>query len=379
MTDAKLFIQGRGTPLSLPNRFERTCHAPDPDPQSPFAVDDPDYDAPKSHPLTQFIPDRTRNIIATNDGCFAPFTASINHYRGCEHGCIYCFARPTHEYLALSSGLDFETKILVKHNAPELLRKSLAAPKWKPQNIGCSGVTDCYQPIERKLKLTRRCLEVLLDFRNPVCITTKNHLITRDLDILTQLNAFQCLHICISITTLDPHLTQIMEPRTSSPAYRLDAVRKLTSVGIPVNVLVAPIIPALTDHEIPRILEAIKEVGAHSAGFDTVRLPYGVKDLFANWLDMHFPDRKEKILNRLRSIRGNNLNNRHHPPHTKDLWTDQLRQMFKLHARRLGLNKPFSPLTTAHFRRPLKNGDQLPLFGNPKLETRNSNQIQMFE
>ncbi|MCL2646734.1 MAG: PA0069 family radical SAM protein [Phycisphaerales bacterium] len=353
------------TDQNLPNRFERFHYASDPDPQSPHAIDDLDYDpgAPEPHPLTQFLPDRTRNIIATNESNFAPFSASINPYRGCEHGCIYCFARPTHEYLSLSAGLDFESKILVKHNAPELLRKALASPKWQPQVLGCSGVTDCYQPIERKLQLTRRCLEVLLDFRNPVNITTKNHLITRDIDILTQLHAFQCVHIFISVTTLDPRLAQIMEPRTSAPTYRLDAIRKLTSAGIPVGVLVAPIIPALTDHELPRILEAAETAGAHFAAYDALRLPPGVKDLFTHWLETHFPDRKEKILNRLRSLRGDSLNDRR-GTHRKDPWADQFRQLFRLHTARLRLNK-HSPITTDHFRRPLQHGEQLPLFEKP--------------
>jgi len=359
MFQGRTSIQGRGTAVSLPNRFERARYVPNPD-----GVDvRDDSEEPDPLPRTQLLPDRTKNIITISKGCFAPFEASINPYRGCEHGCIYCFARPTHEYLSLSSGLDFETKILIKHNAPELLRKALASPKWKPQLIACPSATDCYQPIERKLQLTRRCLEVLLDFRNPVGITTKNHLITRDIDILTQLHAFGCVQIFISVTTLDRHITQIMEPRTSTPTRRLDAIHKLSSAGIPVGVFIAPVIPALTDHEIPQILEAVKDAGAQFAGFDTVRLPHGVKDLFANWLDTHFPDRKEKVLNRLRAIRGNSLNGRGSP--NEDLWANQLRQLFKVHAKRLGLSRHIPPISAVHFRRPprpLQEGDQLSLF-----------------
>jgi DNA repair photolyase len=359
-------IRGRGVAGNPGNRFESRRNVDDPGAPAPQAADDPDYspDAPRRHPLTQFISDHSQSIIACNNSPDVPFNASINAYRGCEHGCVYCFARPTHEYLGMSAGLDFETKILVKHEAPELLRKELSSKKWVPQVIACSGVTDCYQPMERKLLLTRRCLEVLLDFRNPVGIVTKNSLVTRDLDVLLELRKFECVQVFVSVTTLDPHLTQIMEPRTSVPARRLEAIRMLSGAGIPVGVLVAPVIPGLTDHEMPRILEAAKEAGAVGAGFVPLRLPWAVKDLFSDWLETHFPDRKEKVLNRIRSLRGGALNDPNH--HTRmrgeGVWAEQIRQMFKVTTGRLELNERSYHSSTAHFRVPVGKGEQFGLF-----------------
>lgn len=391
-------FQGRGTPLNPPNRFEHTHYAPDPDPQ-PF-YDDEDTLTPEQLPeeqtgpgqdtsvdsktdrqettaknsgerrtnisLTQYIPDQSRSIIASNNSPDVPFDRSINPYRGCAHGCIYCYARPSHEYLGMSAGLDFESKILVKHNAPHLLYEELADQSWKPQKIAFSGVTDCYQPVERKLQITRRCLEILLEFRNPVGIVTKNHLVTRDLDILTQLAAVDCVEVFISLTTLDPHLTQIMEPRTSVPRDRLRAVRELHEAGVPVGVMMAPIIPALTDHEIPALLAAAKEAGAQWAGFTPLRLPYAVKDLFVDWLDRHLPERKNKILNRIRDLRGGERDTgRLNDPNLcsrmegQGIWAEHLGQTFHLHASRLGLNGRESSLSTAHFRRP---HEQMTLF-----------------
>ncbi len=307
-------IKGRGASSNPGNRFEsaHSVHDPDIEPAPPDSdAETAGQDDPRllHLPQTQYIPDASRSIIATNTSPDIPFKASINPYQGCSHGCIYCYARPTHEYLGMSAGLDFETKILVKHNAPDLLRKELASPKWVPQVIACSGVTDCYQPIERKLQITRRCLEVLLDFRNPVGLVTKNHLITRDIDLLRQLAAFDCVQAFVSITTLDAGLTQIMEPRTSVPRDRLRAVRELSQAGIPVGVMVAPVIPGLTDHEMPKILEAARDAGASSAGFVTLRLPFVIKDLFGDWLSQHFPDRRDKVLNRLRELHGGTLYN----------------------------------------------------------------------
>ena len=217
-------------------------------------------------PRTQFFKDHSQTIIARNDSPDVGFDASLNPYRGCEHGCIYCYARPTHEFLGFSAGLDFESKIMVKEDAPELLRAELSSPKWQPQVIFMSGVTDCYQPVERKLKLTRRCLEVLAEFRNPVFIVTKNQLVTRDTDLLAELARHQAAAVWLSITTLDSDLRKVMEPRTSPPAARLAAIRELAAAGIPVGVNVAPVIPGLTDHEMPAILQAAAEAGATSAG-----------------------------------------------------------------------------------------------------------------
>src|SRR3954452_21901889 len=231
-------------------------------------------------PQTKFFRDTTRSIIAYNDSPDVGFDAGINPYRGCEHGCIYCFARPTHEYLDFSLGLDFETKILVKEDAPELLRAELSAKGWRPQTLGFSGVTDPYQPVERKLKLTRRCLEVLAEFRNPVAMITKNHLITRDADLLGELARHGAAMACISVTTLDAELARVMEPRASAPRARLEAIRALADAGVPVGVLVAPVIPGLTDHEMLPIIATAREHGASFAGYVPLRLPFGLKDLF---------------------------------------------------------------------------------------------------
>src|SRR5207253_923628 len=226
-----------------PNRFE-TIHL------EPDADFDPEQDP---LPRTQFLKDNSSTIIAHNNSPDVGFETSINPYRGCEHGCIYCFARPFHEYLGFSSGLDFETKILVKENAPELLREQLSSPKWQPQVIAMSGVTDCYQPVERKLRITRRCLEVLTEFRNPMTTITKNYLVTRDVDLYAELASMQATVVNISVTTLDVNLQRVMEPRTSIPARRLAAIERLARANVPVNVLVAPVIPGLTDYEMHAI------------------------------------------------------------------------------------------------------------------------------
>jgi DNA repair photolyase len=312
---------------------------------------------------TQFFEDTSRRILATNDSPDVPFDASVNPYRGCEHGCIYCYARPTHEYLGFSAGLDFETKIFVKKDAPALLRQELAAPRWQPQVLGLSGVTDCYQPIERKLGLTRGCLEVLVEARNPVGVVTKNHLVTRDGDLLAELARHQAAAVYLSITTLDAGLARRLEPRASHPDQRLAAIAELTARGIPVGVLAAPMIPGLTDHELPAILEAAAKAGATSAGFIPVRLPGAVAGLFESWLEQHFPDRKEKVLNRLRSMRGGKLNDPRfgHRMRGEGIFAEQLRALFDTARRRHGLAHRSIPLSTAAFRRPSLDG-QLDLF-----------------
>ena len=287
----------RGALENPANRFEKIMLEPDADwnPQDDVL------------PRTQFLKDHSKTVITMNDSPDIGFRAGLNPYRGCEHGCIYCYARPTHEYLGFSAGLDFESKIMVKEDAPELLRAELSSPKWQPQVIFMSGVTDCYQPVERKLKLTRRCLEVLAEFRNPVGIVTKNALVARDADLLGELARHDAVAVMISVTSLDPALRSIMEPRTSPPAARLETIRKLAAAGIRVGVLVAPIIPGLTDHEIPAILQAAAAAGATSAGYTVIRLPHAVAPLFEQWLGTHFPDKKEKVLNRLRAMRGGKL------------------------------------------------------------------------
>jgi len=292
------------------------------------------------------------------------FDASVNPYRGCEHGCVYCYARPFHEYLGFSAGLDFESKILVKEDAPALLRKELSSPKWQPQTLAMSGVTDCYQPAERRLEVTRRCLEVLADFRNPVGVITKNELVTRDIDILQELAAHQAAVVMLSITTLDGEVARKMEPRASHPRDRLKAVERLAAAGIPVGVMVAPVVPAITDHEMPKILEAAAAAGARTAGYVVMRLPGAVAGLFERWLEEHFPDRKEKVLNRVRDLRGGELYDPRFGNRMRGegLFADQIRGTFQTFRRRYGLDQPFPELSTAAFRRP-GQVEQLGLFG----------------
>ena len=342
----------RGAAENPPNRFEKIILEPDSD----WNPDDDPL------PRTQFFKDLTQTVISRHNSPDISFKASLNPYRGCEHGCIYCYARPTHEYLGFSAGLDFESKIMVKADAPELLRQELSSPKYQPQVIFLSGVTDCYQPVERKLKLTRRCLEVLAEFRNPVFIVTKNQLVTRDLDLLGELARHRAVGVLLSITTLDSHLRKVMEPRTSPPAARLAAIRELAAAGIPVGVNVAPIIPGLTDHEMPAILKAAAEAGATSAGYTVVRLPHAVALLFEAWLKTHFPNQKEKVLNQLRAMHGGKLYDSQWGKRFggEGIFAEQIAQMFDVARRKAGLRQEDVELSTAAFRR--AGGEQLSLF-----------------
>ncbi|MGE0615532.1 MAG: PA0069 family radical SAM protein [Bacteriovoracia bacterium] len=352
-------MRGRGASENIPNRFEKIAVSLDPE-----SVVDPSSESSDSgskRPVrTQFLKDHSRTILSTNDSPDIGFNASVNPYRGCEHGCAYCYARPTHEYLGFSAGLDFESKIVVKENAAALLREKLMSKSWRPQAVAFSGVTDCYQPIERKLRLTRSCLEVLAEFRNPFLIITKNHLITRDIDLIADMARDQAAAVFITITSLNPELTAILEPRTARPALRLDAVRKLSEAGIPVGVLMAPIIPAINDEEIPQVLAAARDAGAITAGFTPLRLPGAVLPIFTDWLARHYPDRRDKVLNRIRSIREGQLNDPNFGSRMRGSgpFAEQIRSIFKVHARRLGLDRGFSPLSTAQFRRP---GEQMRL------------------
>ncbi len=265
-----------------------------------------------------------------------------------------CYARPTHEYLGFSAGLDFETKIMVKFAAPQLLRKEMSAKKWKPQTVMFSGVTDIYQPAERQFELTRRCLEVFLDFRNPVALITKNYLVTRDLDLLQELAQFDCVSVGISITTLDEELRRLMEPRTSAPSRRLKAVEMLAKAGIPVGVMTAPIIPGLTDHEIPRLVQAAADAGAGWVGFNIVHLPYGVKELFVEWLERHYPQRKSKVIGRIKALRGGGLNDPRfgYRMSGEGIFAEQIAQLHKAACKKAGLPKPGRKLSIEHFRVP---------------------------
>jgi DNA repair photolyase len=350
-------IRGRGASWSPANRFEK------------LHVDLKDLDAvdidlgmeDRPRRGTQYFRDGTKSIITRNTSPDVGFETSLNPYRGCEHGCIYCYARPTHEYLGFSAGLDFESKIMVKTDAPELLRAELESPRWHPQTLVMSGVTDPYQPIERKLRITRGCIEVLVKFRNPVAIITKNRLVTRDIDLLRDLAAHNAVVVNISVTSLDSNLQRVLEPRTSSPQARLDAIRQLRSAGIPTGVMVAPIIPGLTDHEIPNILDACAKAGAQFGGYTIVRLPWAVAPLFERWLEEHFPERKEKVLGRIRDLRGNRLNTSHwHTRMTGEgIFAEQISSMFAVFCRRNRMSA-HPKLSCGSFQR---STTQLSLFG----------------
>ncbi len=323
---------------------------------------DEQWDPSEDRPVrTKFFRDLSLSIISYNDSPDIPFRASLNPYRGCEHGWAYCYARPTHEYLGFSAGLDFESRIMVKENAPELLRAELSSSKWKPQWLALSGVTDAYQPIEKKLQITRRCLEVLAEFRQPVGIVTKNRLVTRDIDLLQQLASHDAVAVYISLTTLNPDRRRAMEPRTSSPQARLDAVRQLADAGIPVGIMIGPVIPGFTDEEIPALLKAAADTGATFASYIMLRLPLTVRPLFEDWLERNIPDRKEKVLNRLREMRGGKLNSAEFGKRMRGegKYADQIRDLFRISLKKSGLQSNSPQLSIASFRRP--GGDQLQL------------------
>jgi len=293
-------------------------------------------------PETVLLEDASRSILSHNDSPDVGFDVGINPYRGCSHGCSYCYARPTHEYLGFSAGLDFETRILVKKRAPDLLREALSSKRWRPRVIGLSGNTDAYQPAERRLRVTRRCLEVLSEFRNPVTIVTKSYLVGRDVDLLAELAQHRAVAVVLSVTSLRRGIQRVMEPRAATPARRIGAIRVLADAGIPVGVNVAPIVPGLTDHEIPEILEAAADAGASFANYIVLRLPHGVKDIFSEWLTQHFPDRREKVLNRVRELRGGKLYDGRFAVRGRGEgpWANQLQSLFRVQRDRLGLDRP---------------------------------------
>ena len=349
-------LPGRGAATNPPNRFERLRYERHPDDSSTF----PDPEAPSLR--TEFFREETRKILATNDSPDIPFDVSLNPYRGCEHGCAYCYARPTHEYLGFSAGLDFESKILVKEDAPERLRAELARKGWRPQAVALSGVTDPYQPAERRFRITRCCLQVFLEFRNPVCLITKSDLVVRDADLLAGLAAFDAAAVSISIATLDETLARSLEPRAPTPRARLAAVEALTAAGVPCGVYTAPAIPGLNDHEIPAILAAARAAGARWGGVVPLRLPGAVAGLFVDWLDRHAPLRKEKVLGRIRDIRSGRLND----PEFGSRMTgegaiaEQIGALFRVAARKAGLADRGPKLSASSFRVPA--GPQLSLF-----------------
>ncbi len=334
-------LKGRGTSENPANRFEpiHFCR---------------DEGGGTEKTPTRFYADPSRSVLSYNNSPDVGFDVSLNPYRGCEHGCIYCYARPTHEYLGFSAGLDFETRILIKENAPVLLRQELMSSRWHPQPVALSGNTDPYQPIERELELARGCLEVFRDFRNPVIIVTKNQLVTRDIDLLKQLARWRAVLVNVSITTLDPSLQRIMEPRASTPASRMRTVSELSGNGIPVRVLVAPVIPGLTDHEIPSILAQASRSGALDASYILLRLPHGVTELFTDWLQRHFPERSRRVLNRVREVRSGKLNDPRFATRMRGegVYAEQIQRLFQTTRQRLGLGRRTLDVSSAGFRRP---------------------------
>lgn len=352
--------RGRGAGINPPNRFE---------PIHLQVLEEHRGDLSEEAPGGRQIPrevirDVSKSIINHVDSPDIGFEWTVNPYRGCEHGCIYCYARPGHEFLGLSCGLDFETKIHAKVEAPELLRAALMKPSWKGETIVMSGVTDPYQPVERELEITRRCLEVMAEFRQPVSIITKSRLVTRDIDLLARLARDRAASVAVSLTSLDNKVASIMEPRASAPRERLAAIRELTAAGVPVAVMTAPLIPRINDHEVPALLEAAAEAGAVSAGYVFIRLPHQIKDLFLEWLARHFPDRAGHVESLIRQSRGGALYNAKWFARGKGEGeiAAQIGKTFKVFAARSGLNRPRPGLSSAAFRRPERQAGQGLLF-----------------
>lgn len=360
MSDPELPIIGRGAQVSPPNRYQR-IHIEEGLEQLEH---DDDYLNDRQLPRTEIYEDDSQSIVSKNDSPDIPFDFSLNAYRGCAHGCAYCYARPTHEYLGLSAGLDFETRLFVKPRAAELFRTFLSHSSWAAEPIMLSGVTDCYQGIERHFKLTRQCLEVAAAANQPMMITTKNALVTRDLDILKPMAERNLISVAISITSLDQSLTKILEPRTSAPVARLRAVRELSDAGVPVMVMVAPIIPGLNDDEMPAILSAASEHGARSVSYTMLRLPTTVRPIFLDWVDRFVPNKKQRIENAIRSVRGGQLNSADFGERMRGtgVMADQLSHLFKILKKKCNLDRPMPMLDRSQFRPPADRGGQMRLF-----------------
>jgi DNA repair photolyase len=345
--------KGRGAVSNPTGRFEPYARAAFDDGWT--AADEP---APKLE--TRVTPERTLKIISENDSPDVPFAKSINPYKGCENGCVYCFARPTHSYLGLSPGLDFESKIVSKPEAPARLRQALSKPGYRPEVIALGANTDPYQPAERELGITRGILEVLEEFQHPVGIVTKSALVLRDADLLARMAEHNLASVMFSVTTLDRKLARVMEPRAASPHRRLEAMRLLSEAGVPVGVLASPMIPALNDHDLEKILEAAKQAGASAAGTILLRLPFELKELFTEWLRAHYPERADKVLAILRGARSGKLNVAEFGERMTGTgeWADMLQKRFAVACKRLGLNEEHVELDVTRFKQP----GQLSLF-----------------
>lgn len=349
---------GRGAQTDPPNRFE-AVHA-ERDWEQPA-----DDESPNERPVkTQFLVDHSRTIVSENDSPDIPFRYSVNPYRGCEHGCAYCYARPTHEYLGFNAGLDFESRILVKERASELFRDWLARDGYVPEWIAFSGVTDCYQPCERKFELTRRCLQVAAKCGQPIGIVTKNALVARDLDVLQPMAERRTVRVLLSVTTLDAELARTLEPRTSSPEARLRTIRELSAAGVEVGVMIGPVIPGLNDVEIPAILQAAKEAGAVMAAYVLLRLPLTVRPVFTDWLAKALPSKKDKIESLIRQCRDGELNDSQFGRRRfgEGQIAEQIAQTFRVFAKKYELDRTVPPLETRFFQHPTPSSGQRRLF-----------------
>jgi DNA repair photolyase len=351
-------FKGRGAVSNRPGRFELEEAVPFDDGWDTLAQ------TPIAFPETLVHRDASRSIVTTNQSPDIPFEQSINPYKGCEHGCIYCYARQTHAYLGHSAGLDFETQLYAKHDGAELLEAFLRKPRYVCKPITLGANTDAYQPSERRLGITRQILEVMHAFHQPVCIITKSALVLRDLDLLQEMAQQNLVKVAISITTRDPKLARIMEPRAAAPHRRFETVATLADAGVPVTVMSAPMIPAINDHEMVEILEEAKDKGAVSAGYVLLRLPHEVVDLFTEWLETHFPQRAAHVMSLLKQMRGGKAYEATFGKRMRGQgpYADMLSQRFKQACRRLGLNKKTFDLNTSAFRPPLRPGDQMNLF-----------------
>jgi DNA repair photolyase len=348
-------LHGRGARSNASGRYERFARE---------AFDD-GWSAGEIQPLETIVtPELVKSIISTNQSPDISFEQSVNPYRGCEHGCIYCYARPNHAYVGLSPGLDFETRLFVKANAAALLEQEFAGPGYRPRTIMMGGVTDIYQPIERGYGVTRSILEVMERWRHPVALITKSQLVIRDIDILARLAERGLVKAAVSVTTLERRISRVMEPRAAAPHRRIETIRMLSQAGVPTTVMVAPIVPAINDREIESILEECAKAGASAAGYVVLRLPLEIKDLFREWLNQHFPDRATRVMALVRQMR----NGRDYDPQ----WTKRQRgegpyakliaDRFAAACRRFGLDKPRLPLDCTQFRRPIDAGGQPDLF-----------------
>jgi len=354
------FARGRGAALQSTNPYLSVQLEDDWE----QVAQDEGFLAELGRPKTVYLPDASQSIVSQNNSPDIGFRYSVNPYRGCAHGCSYCYARPTHEYLGLSAGLDFETKVMVKHRAPKLLRDWLARPKWTGELIVFSGVTDCYQPAERQFELTRGCLQVAAECGQCVTLITKNALVTRDLDLLADMARRRLVRVAISITTLDAQLARVMEPQTSSPAARLRALEQLSSAGISTIAMLAPIIPGLNDSEIPSLLAAVRDAGAQRASYTLLRLPGSVHEIFAEWLQRHRPNEAEKVMARIRSTRDGQTNDSRFGKRMRGTGNlaEQINQTFHVFAKRYQLDKKLEPLDSTAFVPPRPTTGQLRLF-----------------